>query len=108
MARYKVVGFKRFEGNVDGKDLKSGKVYIEVRLDDSRNAEKQFAKGFFTEELAKVDVEIIKRVEHIQLPALFDIETERVGNGRESRELVLDIRPVDQVRAAAPLPKAVA
>lgn len=106
MARFKVVGMKRFEGNVDGKDLRSGKLYIEIRLDDSRNTEKQHSKGFFTEELAKVDPELIKRVEHIPLPAYFDIDTERVGNGRESRELVLDIRPLEVVKPAVPAPKA--
>lgn len=103
MFRSKVVGMKRFEGNVDGKDLKSGKLYIEVRLDDSRNGEKQFSRGFFTEELTKVDIEIIKRIEHVTLPALFDIETERVGNGRESREVVIDARPVELVKSVAPV-----
>lgn len=106
MARFKVVGMKRFEGNVDGKDIRSGKIYIEVRLDDSRNGEKQLSKGYFTEELTKIDPEIIKRVEHIPLPAIFDIETERVGNGRESREMVLDVRPVETVKPVASPSKA--
>lgn len=101
MARFKVVGVKRFEGVVDGKALKSGKLYVEVRLDDSRNSADQHSKGYFTEELKKVDPELIKRIEHIPLPAIFELDTERVGNGRESHEVVLDIRPVDLVKPAS-------
>lgn len=99
MARYKITGIKRFDGVVDGKQLSSGKLYVEIRLDDSRNGEKQLSKGTYTEELTKVDIELIKRIEHIPLPAVFEMETERVGNGREARELVLDIRPVELVKA---------
>lgn len=107
MFRAKVVGMKRFDGNVDGKEIKSGKLYIEVRLDDSRNGDKQSSRGYFTEELSKVDIDIIKRIEHVSLPAMMDIETERVGNGRESREVVIDVRPVELVKPVAPVaPKA--
>ncbi|MEK8084884.1 hypothetical protein WNB94_00575 [Aquabacterium sp. A3] len=49
----------------------------------------------FTETIERVDPELIKRIEHVALPAWFDIETERVGNGKESREMVLDIRPAE-------------
>lgn len=100
MARFKVVGFKRFQGDMDGKSIDSGKLFIEIRLDDSRNGEKQFSKGVFTEELRLPSSEMVRRIEHIPLPAIFDIDTERVGNGRDSREIVLDLRPVDVVKPA--------
>lgn len=98
MARFKVVGFKRFQGSMDGKPIDSGKLYIEIKLDDSRNGPQQFAKGVFTEELRLPSSELVKRIEHLPLPFLADIDTERVGNGRESREVVLDVRPVDVVK----------
>lgn len=108
MARFKVVGFKRFQGSMDGKPIDSGKLYIEIKLDDSRNSAQQFARGVFTEELRLPSSELVKRIEHLPLPFLAEIDTERVGNGRESREVVLDVRPVDVVKPVAQQVKATA
>lgn len=94
--RVKVIGLKRFEGVVDGKTIASGKLYTEVKLDSSRNSDKQSAKGHAAEEL-RVTPEIVARIEHLPLPFMAEVETERVSNGKESRELVLDVRPVDAV-----------
>lgn len=105
MARFKVVGFKRFEGNLDGKNIDSGKLFCEVRLDDSRNGEKQFSKGVCTEELRLPSSELVKRIQHLPVPFMADIDTERVGNGKEVREVVLDVRPIE-VPKAAPQPVA--
>jgi hypothetical protein len=93
--RVKVIGFKRFEGNLDGKDISSGKLFAEVRLDDSRNGDKQFAKGIAVEEIRLPSAELVKRIEHIPPPFFCELETERVSNGRESREVVFDLRPID-------------
>ncbi|MEK8084889.1 hypothetical protein WNB94_00600 [Aquabacterium sp. A3] len=103
MARFYVVGIKRFQGTVDGKQINSGKLFVNCRLDESRNSPEQYASGHFTETIERVDPELIKRIEHVPLPAWFDIETERVGNGKESREMVLDIRPAEHqnLKAAA-------
>ncbi len=104
--KVKVIGLKRFEGVVDGKSIVSGKLFCEVKLDDSRNGEKQSAKGFAAEEL-RVSADIVKRLEHLPLPFMADAETERVSNGKEAREVVIDVRPLDVVRPAAQ-PKAAA
>ena len=100
MARFKVVGIKRFAGTLDGKTIDSGKLFVEVKLDDSRNSAQQFAKGFATEELRLPTGELVKRIEHLPLPFYADVDTERVSNGRESKEVVLDVRPVEVVKAA--------
>ncbi|WHZ11200.1 MAG: hypothetical protein OJF60_001639 [Burkholderiaceae bacterium] len=94
MARFKVVALKRWKGSLDGKAIDSAKLYIEVKLDDSRNGVDQFAKGVFTEELRLPSSELVKRLERLPLPFMAEVDTERVGNGRESREVVLDVRPV--------------
>lgn len=103
MARFKIVGIKRFTGRVDGNNIDSGKLFVECKLDDSRNGTDQLAKGVFTEELRLPSAELVKRIEHLPLPFLADIDTERVGNGKQSREVVLDVRPVQvaPVKAAA-------
>jgi hypothetical protein len=87
--KVRVTGAKFFEGNIDGKSINSGKLYTECKLDDSRGN----AKGFFCEEW-KVTSELVKRILHLPMPFDAMLETERVGNGRESREVVIDLRPV--------------
>lgn len=92
--KVKVIGMKRFSGSVDGKLINSGKIFCEVRLDNSRNSADQYANGFACEEL-RVSPEIIKRIEHNPVPFVADVDTERVSNGKEAREMVLDVRPLE-------------
>lgn len=93
--RVKVIGIKRFEGTLDGKAINSGKLFCEVKLDDSRNGQTQFSKGLAIEEIRLPSAELVKRVEHLPLPFWAELDTERVSNGREAKEVVYDIRPVD-------------
>lgn len=93
MARFKVVGFKRFMGTVDGKAIDSARLFVEVKLDNSRNSKDQRADGFCTEEI-KLSSDLLKKLEHLPLPFHVELETERVSNGKLSRELVIDARPV--------------
>jgi len=96
--KVKVVGMKRWKGTLDGKSIDSAKVFIEVKLDGSRNGDREgtssFSGGFCTEEL-KCPSDAIKRVEHTPLPFMAELETERVSNGRDVREVVIDIRPIE-------------
>lgn len=98
--RVKVIGIKRFEGTLDGKSINSGKLYCEVKLDDSRNGQTQFAKGLALEEIRLPSAELVKRIEHLPLPFMAELDTERVSNGRESKEVVYDVRPIDLASAA--------
>lgn len=96
--KVRVTGFKVFIGQVNGSKINSGKMYTECRLDESRNdGENQISKGVFTEEW-RVDPDIIKRLKHLPLPFDADFDIERVGNGKESRELVIDVRPLEVVK----------
>ena len=101
--KVKVTGFKYFIGEVDGKKIVSGKLYAECKLDGSRNdSERQWAAGTFTEEF-KVPVESIKRIMHIPCPFTAELDIERVGNGKESRDQVTDIKPLELVNKPAPV-----
>jgi hypothetical protein len=95
--KVKVIGLKRWKGTVDGKAIDSGKLFVEVRLDDSRNTADALAKGYASEEL-KVAPEVVHRLEHLPLPFEAEVSTERVSNGRQSREHVTDVRPVELVK----------
>lgn len=96
--KVKVTGVKFFTGTVDGKQINSGKLYTECALDHTRNdSEKQWAQGVFSEEW-KVPVEAVKRVMHLSLPFMAELEVTRMGNGKEAREVVSDIKPLELVK----------
>lgn len=92
--RVNVVGLKRFVGVVDGQSISSGKLFAEVLLDDSRNGKDQFSKGRAVEEL-RVTPEIVKSLEGLPLPFMAECETQRVSNGKTSREQVTAVRPIN-------------
>jgi len=77
----------------DGKAIDSGKLFIECKFDSSRNGEREFAAGCFVEELRLDSSAMIREIENLPLPGLFEVVTERVGNGKTVRERVLSIRP---------------
>lgn len=94
MAILRVVGVKRFQGVMDdGKAIDSGKLFVECKFDTSRNGEREFASGCFVEELRLDSSAMVREIENLPLPALFEVQTERVGNGKTVRERVLSIRP---------------
>lgn len=89
-----VVGMRYFQGAVDGKQLDSGKLYTLCNLDESKGN----AKGQFTEEWRLPNGETVKRLMHLPVPFEAELDISRVGNGREARELVLDVRPIGQAK----------
>jgi len=69
-----------------------------VKMDGSRNNADQRAEGYATEEL-KVDPSILKRIEHNPMPMICEVDLERVSNGRETKEVVIDLRPIETAPA---------
>lgn len=103
--RVKITGLKYFRGEVNGNMIDSGKVYAECKLDSTRNGEKQFGAGVFTEEFKCPDSETVRRLVKIPLPFEAEIHLERVGNGREAREVVIDVVPISRSPAPAVPPQ---
>lgn len=100
---FKVTGWKFFKGAIDGKDIDSGRVFVEVAIDDRRGN----GKGTTTAEMRVPDAECIKRIAHLPLPSLFDLEIEQMSDGKGGiKQVVTDVRPVQAPRAAAPQPVA--
>ena len=108
--RVKVVGLKRWRGTLEGKAIDSAKLYVETRLDDSRNGDSgdssQFAAGLATEELRLPNGEHVRSVEKHALPFWAEVSTERVTNGRTAREVVTGVRYLADVDGVAPAPVA--
>jgi hypothetical protein len=99
-----VVGMKAFRGRIDNSAIDSGTLFTRVKLDQRNNKEgENFKAGEAIEEWKLPNADAVFRMQHLaqSMPFTAVLEVERVSNGRESKEVVTDVRP--QVKAAAPV-----
>ena len=90
--KVKVTGAKWFEGEIEGKKLNSGTVFIEERLDDRRGTAKGYGSTPYKLGGAATAQALAKR----EFPLVCEVEFERVTNGKgESESIIVDIRPAD-------------
>lgn len=100
MDKVKVTGAKWFKGNIDGKDLDSGTVFIEERLDDRRGT----AKGYACTAYKLSSSARAEAIAKGEFPMLCEVEFERMTNGKgDSENVIVLIKPIV---AAAPSAKA--
>ena len=89
--RVKVCGVKFFKGGIDGKDIDSGKVFIEESLDFTTGR----AKGFATSEYSVGKAEVAQALmQNHEFPLIAEGEFLRVTNGDTSKSIVQSVRPV--------------
>jgi hypothetical protein len=86
----KVTGVKFFKGGIDGKDIDSGKVFIEEALDFTRGT----AKGYATVDYSLANAEAAKALMHNEFPLVCEVEMMRVTNGDTSKNIVVAIKPM--------------
>lgn len=96
-----VIGMKAFKGIIDGKSMDSGTLYSNVKLDERFNkVGENFKTGDALEEWKLGSSELVFRIAHLKPsksnPIAMKLEIERVSNGRETKEIVVDAVPVDQ------------
>lgn len=110
-----VIGYKAFKGSIDGKVMNTGVFFSTVRLDERYNKTEgndlNWKGGHCVEEWKVGDTDLIMRVvplkPSIKNPVVMVLEIERVSNGKETTELVIDARPFEnKATEAAPLKKA--
>jgi hypothetical protein len=101
--KVELVGMKCFKGTLDGKPINSGALYTKVKLDERNNRKDadttNWKFGHSVEEWKVPDAEIVMRLAHlkpsIDRPVMVRLEVERVSNGRETKEVVIDVRPLE-------------
>ena len=104
LEKVKVTGVKFFTGNIDGKDIDSGKIFIEELLDFTRKT----AKGYASQEYALGDAAAAKKLMEMEFPAVCEVEFNRVTNGNVSKNIDMAVRPLQtEPRRGASLPEAV-
>lgn len=102
-----VIGMKAFKGNVQGDAIDSGKLFTRTKLNERNNRPGElFAKGEAIEEWKLPNAESVFRLQHLPMPFMCKLEVERVSNGKETKEIVIEARPVDLAVKPAQLQKA--
>jgi len=92
-----VVGMKAFRGTIDGKAIDSATLYVRVKLDARHNEPgKNFKGGEAIETWSMPDAESVFRMQHLPYPFLAKLETERVSNGTDSKEIVMGAVPIER------------
>lgn len=95
-----VVGMKAFKGSVSGEAIDSATLFGRIKLDQRYNKPgENFKAGYSVEEWKMPNAETVFRMQHLSLPFFCSLEIERVSNGKETKEMVIDARPVEPVQA---------
>lgn len=89
-----VIGMERSEGvsNKTGKPYAIGRVHAAVKMEEA-SGDKRASKGAMGTSY-DVDVEAVKRLEHLPLPFEADLEVEDVMRFGKRETKVLDVKPV--------------
>lgn len=91
MAKMKVTGWKFFADAIDGKAIDSGRIFVELPLDESTGR----AKGTATAEMRLANSEAVKRISHLPLPMECEIELVTIADGKAGfKSVVSSVRPI--------------
>jgi hypothetical protein len=88
LARVTIRGAKLFRGNLDGKDIDSGKIFVEVDLKG------ETSWGTCTEELKCEGSKIIDTIKHTSFPFIAEVTMLQMSNGKVSTQVVTGIKPM--------------
>ncbi|MRW82839.1 hypothetical protein GJ698_01875 [Pseudoduganella sp. FT26W] len=92
-----VRGAKMFKGQMDdGKQIDSGKLFVEVVLKESDNA-----FGMCTEPMKCKDSSVIESIKHTPFPFIAELDIDMVSGSKGMEQVVLAVRPMQAIKAAA-------
>jgi hypothetical protein len=94
-AQVTVRGAKFFRGSIEGKDIDSGKLFVDMEL----KGETSF--GTCTQELKCEGSKLIESVKHNPFPFIAELTMQQMSNGKDSSSVVTAIRPLAAERKAA-------
>lgn len=94
IARVTIRGAKLFRGNIDGKDLDSGKIYVDVELKG------ETSWGTCTQEYKCEGSKLIDNIKHNPFPFIAECTMQELSNGKTTTKVITGIKPLQ--REAAP------
>ena len=98
-AQATIRGARMFKGDLDGKGIDSGKLYIEVSLKASDNS-----FGMCTQEMKCANSAIVQGIKHLPFPFLAELDIDLVSTSKGAEQTITAVRPLQ--RAAAPAARA--
>lgn len=97
-AQATVRGAKKFKGQMDdGKQIDSGKLFVEVILKASDNA-----FGMCTEPVKCKDSSVVESIQHMQFPFIAELTIEMVSGSKGMEQTILACSPVKPISASTP------
>lgn len=99
-----IKGCTFFDGEIDGKEIKSGTVFIEDNLEQQTGR----SKGTRTLEYPCVDAEVVKRIINNEFPISAEIELEMKVTKRDHKPIVVSVKPIVRVGGNPSVQKAAA
>jgi hypothetical protein len=98
VAKATIRGAKKFKGQMDdGKQIDSGKLFVEVILKESDNA-----FGMCTEPMKCKDSAVVDTIKQLKFPFIAELDIEMVSGSKGMEQTVLAVRPVQAIREQAP------
>lgn len=99
--RVKVTAATAYLGAIDGDDIDSGKIFIEESMDDSRNTRDQWKRGYVSMGYPVGSAAAVRPLQDVEIfPVVMEVEFRRVTNGKTSRTIIAQVRPVLPAKAA--------
>ncbi|APR36714.1 hypothetical protein [Paraburkholderia sp. SOS3] len=97
LARVTIRGAKYFVGNIDGKELDSAAIYVDVELRG------ETASGVCTNEVKVEKSDVVKSILHNPMPFVAEVTMIQTTNGKANgdRNIVTAIRPIAPESKAA-------
>lgn len=97
-AKATIRGAKMFKGQMDdGKQIDSGKLFVEVILKESDNA-----FGMCTEPMKCKNSAVVQSIKHLKFPFIAELDIEMVSGSKGMEQTVLQVRPVQAIREQTP------
>ena len=94
-ARVTIRGAKLFRGNLDGKDIDSGKIFTDVELSGEN------AWGVCTQEMKCEGSKLIEGIKHNTFPFIAEIGLVQKSSGTKASMVVTSIKPLQREPAKA-------
>lgn len=99
-AQATIRGAKKFQGRMDdGKQIDSGKLFVEVVLKASDNA-----FGMCTEPMKCTNAAVVETIMHLKFPFLAELTIEMVSGAKGMEQTCLAVKPLQSIKDVSPAP----
>lgn len=84
-----VRGATRFEGKIDGNEMKSATIFVDVSLDQEGRG-----FGYRTEAMKCLDLGVVDKIKALPFPFKAELEIEQKATKNSTALVVIDVKPI--------------